>query len=497
VSVSAPRWCSAIDVTWLTEYAITSVRVLGVRRLADDFPERDAKVPNSSPRLSHLLKDGYAIIGDIVRKAGHAPVSRAYERAGPRPTLFFNPSRVRAGILTAGGLCPGLNNVIREITRTLINVYEVDKVLGLRNGLWGLHDDKEDDEIELTLDRVSAIGSMGGSILGAGRGGLNPDELPLAVEGIRSRRLDMVFIIGGDGTHRAAEILSKALKDARIVCSVVCVPKTIDNDIDLIDHSFGFGTSVEEAVKSVQTAKVEGMGAPNGIGLVKLMGRNAGFIAAHAVLASGIVDCCLIPEVPIVMQGPKGVLTHLERTVKRKGYAVMVVAEGAGQAICATDPKAETLAAEKSPGELLDTTGAAAPTDSREVDKGGHKELLPIGKWLKTAVQSHFDRQRMEVNIKYIDPSYLIRSVPANANDALYCLLLGQNAAHAAMAGFSDVSVGLCNNRMVLLPVSAIVANSPRVMDPLGRTWERVVSSTGQPNTAVALMHAVTGRTIF
>jgi len=361
---------------------------------------------------------------------------------------------------------------------------------------------------------VSSIHLAGGSVLGSARGGLSPELLPAAVEGVKRRGLSILFIIGGDGTHAAANVLSKALREARVPCSVVCVPKTIDNDIDIIDRSFGFTTAVAEALHAITAAKVEAKAAPGGVGIVKLMGRNAGFIAAHAVLACGVVDACLIPEVPVVMTGPKGLLPHIARTVARKGHAVVVVAEGAGQDIADSDPAVFRDAGRReAAGESLEAAasavtaavGAAASAASLagkgERDKGGHAALRPIGKFLKSCVTAYFDGRGEESNVKLIDPSYIIRSVPASANDALYCLLLGQNAVHAAMAGFTDISLGLCNNRMVLLPVSAVVENSPRVMDPMGRTWERVVSCTGQPNTAERLTvggaGAMTGRTIF
>jgi 6-phosphofructokinase 1 len=449
------------------------------------------------------LKADYAIIGDIVRKVGHAPVTRAYVRAGPRPLLFFTPKAVRAAIMTVGGLCPGLNNVIRELTRTLINVYEVDAVLGLRDGLWGLHDTAPDDELELTLKQVQDIHKRGGSILGSARGGLSPELLPKAVEAVKRRRLSMLFIIGGDGTHRAAAVLSAALREAGVVCSVVCIPKTIDNDIDIIDRSFGFSTAVAEAIKAVEAARTEAQAAPAGIGLVKVMGRNAGFIAAHAALACGVVDVCLIPEVPVVLHGKEGILGHIEGAIRRKGYAVVLTAEGAGQELVRqAEAKAKDEAgASSSSSSSSSSSDTAAAAAAAAADGGGHQKLKPIAKFLRSTIKDHFAAIGQEANIKLIDPSYIVRSVEACATDALYCLLLGQNAVHAAMSGFTEISLGLCNNRMVYLPITSIVANSPRVMDPLGRTWERVVSTTGQPNTAKPLQgsaaHAITGRTIF
>jgi len=263
---------------------------------------------------------------------------------------------------------------------------------------------------------------------------------------------------------------------------VVGIPKTIDNDCDCVDRSFGFTTAVQEAVRAIKSAAVEARSAPNCIGLVKLMGRHAGFIAAHATLASGDPDLCLIPEVRMPLEGENGLLPHLQGVLQRQGHAVVVVAEGAG-------------AGYLSP--VLNADGTPA------TDTGGNSILPEVGPWLKRAITGHFDHLGMEpaVSVKYIDPSYIIRSVPANASDSLYCLLLAQNAVHGAMAGFTGFSVGLYNNRMVYLPMQLIVANSPRVMNPLGRTWERVVSVTGQPSTAVSLadlgMYNSTAKTVF
>jgi 6-phosphofructokinase 1 len=238
---------------------------------------------------------------------------------------------------------------------------------------------------------------------------------------------------------------------------VAGIPKTIDNDIDYIDHSFGFSSAVEAAQAAIRSAKTEAVcNLPNGIGIVKLMGRSAGFIAAHATMASGDVDLCLVPEVPLVLDGPTGCLPHLMRRVKQQGYAVVVVAEGAGE-------------------ELLGS--------SAEKDAGGNKKLPPIGEYMKKVIEEYFVQHGDVATVKYIDPSYMVRSVPANAADSLYCMQLAQNAVHGAMAGYTGFSVGLCNNRMVWLPIPELVATSPRSMNACGRTWERVLALTRQPNT--------------
>jgi 6-phosphofructokinase 1 len=244
--------------------------------------------------------------------------------------------------------------------------------------------------------------------------------------------------------------------------AVAGIPKTIDNDVDYIDHSFGFSSAVEAACLSIRSAKTEAVcNLPNGIGIVKLMGRSAGFIAAHATMASSDVDLCLVPEVQVELEGEHGCLPHLMRRVEEQGFAVVVVAEGAGE-------------------ELMGTTSA-------ETDASGNKKLPKIGEFMQDAITKFFAKNGKVATVKYIDPSYTVRSVAANAADSLYCMQLAQNAVHGAMAGITGFTVGLCNNRMVWLPIPEVVATSPRNMDPHGRTWERVLALTRQPNTVPPL----------
>jgi 6-phosphofructokinase 1 len=245
--------------------------------------------------------------------------------------------------------------------------------------------------------------------------------------------------------------------------AVAGIPKTIDNDVDYIDHSFGFSSAVEAAQLAIRVAKTEAVcNLPNGVGIVKLMGRSSGFIAAHATMASSDVDLCLVPEVPTVLEGERGCLPYLFHRVQQQGYAVVVVAEGAGE-------------------DIPELQGSA------ETDASGNKKLPPIGEFIKKQIESYFERQGAVATCKYIDPSYTVRSVPANAADSLYCMQLAQNAVHGAMTGFTGFSVGLCNNKMVLLPIPELVRTSPRRMNPHGRTWERVLALTRQPNTVVKL----------
>ncbi|CCI46577.1 hypothetical protein ABG067_004366 [Albugo candida] len=458
----------------LDEIKIDQVYVLPVPHLTEWLPEKHEhavnirkidtqKSDNEVERkrtYNKIMGPTDVIIGDIRRNASQKPMSRAYVRAGPRKELYFDPEKVKAAIVTCGGLCPGLNNVIRDITISLWTLYGVREIYGIRMGFAGFYNwktmEQKEAPIMLTPKIVETIHHSGGTILGSNRGGFDIDKI---IDFLTKRDICQLYVIGGDGTHRAADKIAYECKARSLAIAVAGIPKTIDNDVDLLDRSFGFNTAVEEAQRAIRSAGIEAKCVPNGIGIVKLMGRSAGFIAAHATLSSGDVDLCLIPEIPIELCGPRGCIEHLERVVEEKGRAVVVVAEGAGE-------------------ELLGTSSI--------FDAGGNKKLPAIGEFMRDQIKEYFVKQNKEVTVKYIDPSYMIRSVPANAADSLYCMILAQNAVHGAMAGFTGFTVGLSANRVVYFPIAAITQNSPRCMDPFGRTWERVLCLTRQPNTVRA-----------
>jgi len=413
---------------------------------------------------SQYMSPHTCILGDIVRTPHQAPYTRAYVRAGPSEYLHFDPDHqeeMNAAIVTCGGLCPGLNNVIREIVNTLCTAYGISgTVWGIRGGYHGFYDFKNYHPVVLTPQLVANIHHEGGTVLGSSRGGFDLDKILTFLE---KKKISTLFVIGGDGTHRGAFKIHEGCMAKGLNVAVAGIPKTIDNDIDHIDRSFGFESAVEAAQAAIRSAKTEAIcNMPNGVGIVKLMGRSAGYIAAHSTMASGDVDLCLLPEVPLVLKGPQGCLPHIRRRVKEQGYAVIIVAEGAGE----------------------DVLGVSA-----EKDASGNKKLPPIGNFLKSQVEEYFHEQKDVATVKYIDPSYTIRSVMANASDSYYCMRLGQYAVHGAMAGYTGFSVGLCNNRMVFLPIPKLVATSPRSMNPHGRTWERILAQTRQPNTVVAKEH--------
>jgi 6-phosphofructokinase 1 len=370
---------------------------------------------------------------------------------------------ITCGIVTCGGLCPGLNNVIRSVVLTLTYAYGVHRILGFRYGYAGLASQSGYEPMGLTPEIVEDIHEQGGTLLGTSRGAQDIGDM---VDMLVQRNVDILFAIGGDGTLRGASALSQEIARRNRRISVIGIPKTIDNDLAWIERSFGFATAVEEARRVIRAAHAEARGAWNGIGLVKLMGRHSGFIAAHATLANADVNFCLVPEAPVDLGEEGGFLPALARRLAAKHHAVIVVAEGAGQ-------------------EMLENP--AEP----EHDPSGNLRLHDIGVFLRDQITRYFAAQDTEITLKYIDPSYIIRSLPANSIDAEYCLLLGQHAVHAGIAGRTDMVVGYWNQHFTHVPIAVAVANRKQ-LDPGGEIWQRVLESTGQPASMVRA-HAAVG----
>lgn len=373
-----------------------------------------------------------------------------FEKAGPRRNLFFDAAQTRAAIVTCGGLCPGLNNVIRSVTRELIRGYGVKSVLGIRGGYRGLDPDRGKPPIELTDDVVEDIHKEGGTMLGTSRG---PVDMGIAVDFLIKQGVNILFTVGGDGTQRGGNALFEEAKKRGHALAVVGIPKTIDNDVRYVSRTFGFGTAVDEAVRVINSAHTEARSVDNGVALVKLMGRHAGFIAAAATVASQDVNFCLVPELPFTLQGQGGLLAALERRLEKKDHAVVIVAEGAGQ-------------------ELLGASG--------EKDASGNTKLQDIGLFLRDALNTHFKAKGTEMTMRYFDPSYQIRGCPANTEDALLCDRMGRQAVHAAMAGRTGLVISYLHGQYVHVPISVIAEGSKRV-DLDGELWRAVRSSTGQP----------------
>ncbi len=373
------------------------------------------------------------------------------ELAGPRKNIYFNPAHVKAAICTCGGICPGLNNVIRSVVRCLYYRYGVKRIIGIRYGYRGLLASSTEPFLDLTPDVVDDIQEKGGTILGSSRGG--GDKTSEIVDTLERMNINILFTIGGDGTLRGASDIADEVKRRGLKIAIVGIPKTIDNDLAYIQSSFGFDTAVSQAVPVIQGAHVEAKNAINGIGLVKVMGRGSGFIAAHATLAQSDVNFCLIPENPFDLDGANGLLAHLKSRLMKRGHAVILVAEGAGQ-------------------ELMPTTG--------KKDASGNVKYGDIGIFLKDKINEYFKQEKMEVNVKYIDPSYVIRSAPADSFDSIYCARLGANAVHAGMAGKTGVLVSMMNNCFINMPIKEAVSSRSQV-DTESALWRDVLENTGQP----------------
>jgi 6-phosphofructokinase 1 len=434
----------------MTRLADLMVPTLGESRF--DSPLADF-IADRRTNEHYVSEDDRVILHDTVQQLsglGLVPEQvPSFEPGGPRRRLFFAPGTTKVGIVTCGGLCPGLNDVIRGLVMEFAEHYGIAEVTGFRSGYAGLVEGGP-EPIRLTPEVVHGINRQGGTMLGTSRGAQDPDAM---VDRLVALGIDLLFVIGGDGSMRGAAKISDAVLRRGETIGVIGIPKTIDNDIPFIGQSFGFVTSFTEAAKSINAAMVEAHSAVGGVGLVKLMGRHAGFIASYAALANHVADFVLIPEVPFRLDGPGGFLACLEQRVKDRGSAVVVVAEGAGQ-------------------EILEAVGAT--------DASGNVRLADIGTFLRDATVRHFAAAGVPLTLKYIDPSYMIRSVPACPHDAVYCVRLAQAAAHAGMAGRTAMVVGRRHNRFIHVPI-ALLGSERNQVDPHGDLWLSVLESTAQP----------------
>ena len=403
-------------------------------------------------RGTDLTPDGrYVLIPATSAEMTADSLTFGFEAAGPRESIYFVPQSTRAAIVTCGGLCPGINDVIRSLTLTLWHRYGVRHISGYRYGFEALGPAPDHAPMPLEPAAVHDLHTLGGTILGSSRG---PQDPATMVDRLVADGIDILFTIGGDGTLRGAAAIAAEVSRRELKTAVIGIPKTIDNDIEWLDRSFGFATAVNEATRSIVAAHTEAHGAWNGIGLVKLMGRNAGFIAAAATMANSQVNYCLVPEVPFDLEGPHGLLQQLEQRLRERHHAVIVVAEGAGQ-------------------EHLHL-------GTPERDKSGNAKLGDIGPFLKAEIMQHLTARGLPATVKYIDPSYLIRSLPANSFDSALCLALGQHAVHAAMTGRTNMLVGTWHGRYTHVPL-ALATEATRSLDPRGVMWQRVLEATWQP----------------
>lgn len=383
------------------------------------------------------------------QKAGEVPVS--FEKAGPRDVLYFEPAKSKVAIVTCGGLCPGLNNVIRSLVNHLHYRYDVRRVIGIQYGYEGFISKYNHPVIDLTPEMVDAIHLTGGTVLGSSRGNQDVSQI---VDTLEILNINILFCIGGDGTLRGAHAIHEEIAKRHLKIAVAGIPKTIDNDINLIEKSFGFETAFSIANDIIRSAHNEAIGAYNGIALLKLMGRDSGFIAAHAALSIQEVNFVLIPEMKFDLHGENGFLEVLKKRLESRHHALIVVAEGAGQDFFENEPK--------------------------ELDASGNIKNKDIGIYLKDEITKKFKSENFPFTLRYIDPSYIIRSAPANANDSKFCSLLAQNAVHAAMAGKTDFVVGNWNNEFTLLPIPVAVSSRKKI-DIEGELWWNILEATGQP----------------
>lgn len=417
-----------------------SIETLGECRI----PSPMKGVPFVSDRDHVLYHSNFAAIQPYLDEKKEPP---HFEMAGPREKIFFDPSKLKCGIVTCGGLCPGQNDVIRAIVMSLHYHYGVKTVFGYRYGFEGLSPKYGHTPLELDPDVVDDIHKWGGTILGSSRG---PQDVSGMVDTLERMNVGLLFTIGGDGTLKGAQAIAEEIARRGVNIGIVGIPKTIDNDISFVAKSFGFETAVSESRTAIYGAHTEALGVRNGVGLVKLMGRYSGFIAAYASLANNDVNFCLVPEVPFSLEV---FFEELRKRLDTRGHAVIVVGEGAGQ-------------------DLMEKTC--------ERDASGNIILEDIGVFLKNQIQAYFEEIGGEVYLKYIDPSYTIRSVPANPSDSAFCLVLGHDAVHAGMTGRTSMLVGHWNDQFTHVPLRMAVSKRKQI-DPHGRLWSEVLSSTGQP----------------
>lgn len=429
-----------------------TIRTLGKAKIVSPITLSQS----SGDGIADYVSESDRILYDINTKTTDAgvvmPVCHdTVELAGPREFIYFNPAHVHAAICTCGGICPGLNNVIRAIVRCLWFRYGVRRISGIRYGYQGLLPESPYPFMELNPDVVDDIQDRGGTILGSARGG--GDRVVDIVDCLERMNVNILFTIGGDGTLRGADEIGEEILRRGLKVSVVAIPKTIDNDLAYIQRSFGFDTAVSMAVPCVRGAHTEARNSINGIGLVKVMGRSSGFIAASTSLAQSDVNFCLIPENPFDLEGPNGLLEHLRKRILDRRHAVILVAEGAGQ-------------------DLLPKTGKKDPS--------GNERLADIGVFLKEAIIAYFKKIGVPTNVKYIDPSYIIRSAPADSYDSTYCARLGAHAVHAAMAGKTQALISMINDRFVEIPIR-LATSRRNTVNTEGALWRDVLENTRQP----------------
>ena len=433
----------------------TNFRITNLGEATITSPIHLSKVKGDN--IFNFIEDHERILADVKMKSVKAGLRTdlepdSYERSGPREKVFFEGKNTSVAIVTCGGLCPGINDVIRSLVMALHYFYGVERIIGVPYGYEGLNPEKGHGFIELSPDKVKDIHEFGGTILGSSRGAQDVNTM---VDTLVNNKIDILFTIGGDGTLKGAKAIGDEILKRELKIAVAGIPKTIDNDIDIIDKSFGFETSFDVARKIVRDAHNEADGAYNGMAIVKLMGRDSGFIAASTALSMPVVNFVLVPEMDFQLEGDNGFLETLKKRLQLKKHAVIVVAEGAGQ-------------------HLFENK------NNQDIDASGNIQHKDIGLLLQARIKNYLESIDIEHTIKYIDPSYIVRSAPANANDSLYCNRLAYHAVHGAMAGKTNFVVGTANNKFVYLPIADVTKRRKKI-DMEEGFWFGVLQSTGQP----------------
>ncbi len=418
--------------------------------LVDTQGENTIKSPLSFKKYPHVRKLERGIFNQKIPHDYSCNIENilSFEIAMPHEYIYYDPAQTNVGIVTCGGLCPGINDVIRSITYASFETYGVKNVYGFRYGYAGLTAKFNQTALRLRPEMVDEIHEQGGTILGSSRGAQSVEDM---VDTLIKFNISILYVIGGDGTQRGSMAIVEEIKRRKLDISVIGIPKTIDNDIAFVEQTFGFLTAVDEARKAINAAHAEAKGALHGIGLVKLMGRHSGFIAAHATLASGNANMCLIPE---EHRSLPDILEKIEHrfTVKEKDHLVIVVAEGFGQDL------------------LLEGK-------EKQFDPSGNVKLADIGPFLVEKIGTHLKEKKTLHTIKYIDPSYTIRSIRSNATDSSFCLQLGNYAVHAGMAGRTNCLIGFWNSNFNLLPIK-LALSSRKIVDVEGPMWGAVKEIT-------------------
>lgn len=399
---------------------------------------------------------------DILRlfeQAGSPPPS--FPEAGPRKELCFDPHRVKAAVVTTGGLAPGLNSVVHSIVDRHFNTYELNETLGgavygIYDGFRGLRDCASNSTTlnpKVTLDWLR----QGGSNLGSIRFRDPQGEKHLVDEiakSITQMAIDILYVIGGDGSQLIAHKVAQAVPSI----SVLGVPKTMDNDVLWVRESFGFDTTVEQATHAINALHFEAQSTRR-VGLLQFFGAESGFVAANAALASGQVDLVLIPEAFNNLSDEqlqhywKMLLGHLDDRVKRQAHmphAIVVVAEGVETAL--VQQKSRKLGRKGDFLELLKQDIAGKVRDRR-------------GRCLEIFVN---------------EPRHYIRSGAANAHDQIFCERLGALAVDNGLAGYTNCMVSHWLTEYVLVPLELVVQGQKSIQTS-GMFWRQVETSTGQP----------------